>query len=74
MEGKVRRQGCGRGQTSENAKKNVKKEKRKKRKRKNKEKKTLKEEKMLAVFLLLCLQARNCSRSNQTIGCAHTWM
>ena len=28
---------------------------------------------MFAV-LLLCVQARNCSRSNQTTGCAHTWM
>ena len=29
-EGKVRRQGCGRGQVSENAKKNAKKKKKKK--------------------------------------------
>ena len=28
---------------------------------------------MFAVYLL-CVQARDCSRSNQTMGCAHTWM
>ena len=28
---------------------------------------------LFAVFLL-CVQARDCSRSNETMGCAHTWM
>ena len=28
---------------------------------------------MFAVYLL-CVLARDCSRSNQTMGCAHTWM
>ena len=45
-EGKVRRQGCGRGQANENAKKNAKKKWKKRGKKGNNMKKVVKRKKM----------------------------